>query len=63
MPEETWNPDQACEEMAALFAKASEICSHPIYQQVSTEKEAIAPADIPPIRPSDSGVTSHVTNS
>lgn len=27
-----WNPDKACEEMAALFAEADRIMSKPIYQ-------------------------------
>jgi hypothetical protein len=38
MPKPNWNPDTACEEMAALFDRADQITSKPIYQvQASTE--------------------------
>jgi hypothetical protein len=36
MNPEGWNPDQACEEMAALFASADRIMQQPHYLEAST---------------------------
>ena len=34
---EDWNPEQAGTELKALFDKADEICSKPIYQEASAD--------------------------
>ncbi len=42
-PEEDWNPDKACEEMAELFRQADQIMGKPLYQEDASGDELQTP--------------------
>jgi hypothetical protein len=44
-PQEDWNPDTACQEMAALFAQADAIFQQAHHQEASTKSLSRSGAD------------------